>query len=111
MLIKGIVIQGKQRGHGLGFPTANIKFEGDLASGVYAGIVNFQGKEYRAAIFYGNDKKIMEAHILGISGDLYGKLIEIKPLKKIREVMKFESDEEMKQQIVADIKKIRNMFL
>ena len=101
--MKGIVIKGKQRGRILGFPTANISYENGIASGVYAGKVYFEGNEYRAAIFYGNDKKIMEAHLLDFSGDLYGQEIEIEVGKKIREVMKFENEEELKNQIIKDI--------
>jgi riboflavin kinase/FMN adenylyltransferase len=107
MKIKGTVIKGKQKGQGLGFPTVNIEYENGLASGVYSGKVNFQGKEYQAAIFYGNNKKIIEAHLLDFSGDLYGQEIEIEIEKKIREVIRFENIEELKKQIAKDIEQIK----
>jgi riboflavin kinase/FMN adenylyltransferase len=109
MLIKGSVVKGKQQGRGLGFPTVNVEYENGLASGVYNGKVNFQGKEFHAAIFYGNDKKIIEAHILDYSGDLYGQEIEIKIGEKIREVMKFENTEELIAQIKKDLEIINKL--
>jgi riboflavin kinase/FMN adenylyltransferase len=107
MMMKGIVIKGKQKGKELGFPTVNIELEDDLASGVYGGKVNVDGRRYRAAIFCGTDRKILEAHILDFSGDLYGQEIEIEVGKKIREVMRFENEEELKNQIIKDIEQIK----
>jgi riboflavin kinase / FMN adenylyltransferase len=105
MKIKGLVIRGKNKGKGLGFPTANLSLEGDLEvkSGVYAGMVNFDGKSYRSAIFIGKKCSVLEAHILDFSGDLYGGKIEVEIGKKIREVMKFDSDKELVKQIKKDI--------
>lgn len=107
MIIKGAVIRGKGKGKILGFPTANIEFSSNLPSGVYGGKVNIGGKRYRAAIFYGEGKKILEAHVLDFSGDLYGQIIEVEVAEKIREVKKFEAEKELKEQIVKDIKQIR----
>lgn len=109
MIVKGTVIRGKGKGKMLGFPTANIEFNSNLPSGVYGGKVNFQGKQYRAAIFYGEDRKILEAHLLDFSGDLYDRAIEVEVTDKIREVKKFENDKTMIEQIRDDIRRIAQL--
>ena len=106
IIISGKVIKGKKRGKALGFPTANIELLEEVNSGVYTGIVNAEGKKYPAGIFVSPDGKLLEAHLIGFSGDLYGKEIEAQIVRKIRDVMKFESDEELKKQIKKDIENI-----
>jgi len=103
--ISGIVINGLGKGNNLGFPTANLKVKEKLEDGVYAGKVFLNNKEYKAGIFIRED--ILEAHILDFKGDLYGKKIEVKIGKKIREVMKFKSDEELMKQVADDLKYIK----
>lgn len=107
MRIRGIVIKGKDKGRALGFPTANIKIGGECESGVYGGFVFINEKKYKAAIFIGQDKKILEAHILNFSGDLYGEEIEVEAGEKIREAMSFKSEEELKKQIERDLEIIK----
>ena len=102
--ISGIVIRGDGRAKKLDFPTANLDFDGNLESGVYAGKVEYVGKIYPAVIFLGRSRKFLEAHLLNFSGDLYGKKIAMEVGKKIREVMDFENDDKLKEQIVKDIK-------
>ena len=75
VIISGKVIKGKGIGKKLGFPTVNIKLIEKIESGVYAGFVRFGNKDYIAGIFVGPDKKLIEAHLIGFSGDLYGKEI------------------------------------
>lgn len=104
MKISGKVVGGKGKGKRLGFPTANILLEKEIESGIYAGSVMANNKKFKAGIFVSPDKKLLEVHLIGFSGDLYDKEIEVEIGKKIREVMKFESDGELKRQIKKDIK-------
>lgn len=104
--ISGKVIRGKRKGKELGFPTVNIELSEKIESGVYAGIVTADGKEYKAGIFVDPEETSLEAHLVGFSGNLYGEEIEIKLGNKIREVIKFESDEKLKEQIKKDIETI-----
>lgn len=106
MIISEKVVRGKGKGKKLGFPTVNIKLNKKIESGVYAGKVSYDGKEYKAGIFVGKDKKILEAHLIGFSGDLYGKKIEVEIQERIREAKKFGSDEELKRQIKKDIEHV-----
>lgn len=107
MKISGIVIKGRQKGKELGFPTANVVLRDEIGieDGIYAGKVIFEKKEYKAAIFVKDN--MLEAHILDFDGDLYGKEIEVEIGKKIREVIKFDNEEQLKKQIAKDIELIR----
>jgi riboflavin kinase / FMN adenylyltransferase len=104
MKIKGLVIKGRAKGKKLGFPTANVKLDKKLESGVFAGTVILGEKKYKAAIFVGSEGDILEAHILDFSGDLYGKEIEVIIKDKLRDIKRFNSDEELVEQIKKDIK-------
>jgi riboflavin kinase / FMN adenylyltransferase len=104
--ISGKVIQGKRKGKGLGFPTINIELAEKIESGVYEGSVRASDKNYKAGIFVNKEGTLLEAHLVGFSGDLYGEEIEIELGNKIREVIKFESEEKLKEQIKKDIETI-----
>jgi riboflavin kinase/FMN adenylyltransferase len=106
IIISGKVIKGKNKGRKLSFPTANIKLKDEIESGVYAGVIDVDGKKYKAGIFVSPDKQILEVHLIGFSGDLYGQEIEIEIGDRIREVMKFRSDKKLKEQIKKDIEYI-----
>src|SRR4030042_2799202 len=104
MKISGKVTKGKGRGKKLGFPTANIELAEKIESGVYKGFARVGGKKYKAGIFIDKNSNSLEAHLVGFSGDLYGKEVEIEMGEKIRDVIKFESDEELKGQITDDLR-------
>jgi riboflavin kinase / FMN adenylyltransferase len=106
--ISGKVIKGKGKGKEFGFPTVNIELQEKIESGVYAGLVKIFDKNYKAGIFVSPDGKLLEAHLIGFSGDLYDKEIEVEIQGKLREVKKFNSEEELKKQIKKDIEKISN---
>ena len=107
--LSGKVIRGEQIGRTIGFPTANIEYPQNIVKlpfGVYCGKVNNQN----VILNWGvkptvNNKKdaIVEIHIPNYNGDLYGQIIEIEVLKKLREEKKFENLEELKIQIKKDI--------
>lgn len=107
----GQVIQGDQRGRTLGFPTANIDPSEGLcpASGVYAGSVELSEEHYLCLInvgcrptFKGGQRRLIEVHILGFDGDLYGQSVELCFLSKLREEQRFTGIDELTIQIAAD---------
>jgi riboflavin kinase / FMN adenylyltransferase len=106
VIVSGKIIRGKRKGRILGFPTVNIKLKDEVESGVYAGSVRIGDKNYKSGIFVSPDGRLLEAHLVGFSGNLYGKEIEVEIVMRIRDVMKFENDEELKKQIKKDIKRI-----
>ncbi|MEO5635218.1 MAG: riboflavin kinase [Candidatus Paceibacterota bacterium] len=102
--IYGIVVRGKGYGRKLGFPTVNLDADAkDIPVGVYAGKGIINRKIYRAAIIISEGKS--EAHLLGYRGDAYGKEVTLKLKKFLREYKNFNSEKELIDQIVKDIKK------
>jgi len=109
MKISGEIIRGRGKGRRLGFPTINIILDKKIEGGVYAGIARTGGKKYKTGIFINPDKQLLEAHLIGFCGDLYGREIEIEIGEKVRDVMKFDGDEKLKKQIKRDVDAIRNL--
>lgn len=109
--IKGKVIHGKGLGKIVGMPTANLDFDitnTKIDIGVYASVVYLE-KEYVGVTNIGtrpsvdNDKKIsIETHILDFDRDIYGEIIEIELIEKIRDIKKFKNLEEVKMQVDKD---------
>lgn len=113
-IIKGKVEKGKQLGRTLGFPTANVYPEENIALprfGVYLAEVEISGEKLKAIVNVGvrptvNGKEpSVEAYIKGIERDLYGEEIKISFIKFIRGEKKFASVDELKKQIEADAEK------
>ena len=102
--ISGKVIKGKSRGKKLGFPTANIKLNEQFEDGVYGGTTIIGNKKYRSAIYIKDNS--LETHLLNFSGNLYDRTITVMVNKKIKDIMYFQNDEDLKQQIEKDIKLI-----
>jgi riboflavin kinase/FMN adenylyltransferase len=113
--VRGVVTPGDRRGRTIGFPTANIPTTSDLqvpADGVYAAwYIREDGKEYPAAVnigkrptFYDDvDKSLIEAHLIGFRGDLYGESAKVRFVRRLRGERKFEGIEPLKEQLVKDV--------
>lgn len=105
-LYTGIVQEGSKRARALGYPTVNIVYTGS-ETGVYAGNVLHDGTAYPAAAFADPERGVLEAHILDHHADLYGEIVSIELLEKIRDSRTFENDDALKAAIAADVAKIR----
>lgn len=105
-LISGKVIHGDDYGRKLGFPTVNLHIEDIelLPPGVYSGTGTLEGVEYRAGIVIGPKDKV-EAHLIGYSGDAYGKIVALEIKDFIREYKNFDTEAELINQIKEDLKK------
>ena len=119
-IVEGVVIGGKQIGRTMGFPTANLKFKENLIlprSGIYATKVYIGDKVYMGATNIGFnptvrvEKLSIETHILQFNEDIYGKTIKIEFLERIRDEKKFNSLDELKQQLKKDTKKIYEKYI
>jgi len=117
--ISGIVVSGRGRGTGLGFPTANLTPERELLPppGIYAAFAELEGKRYMAALNIGEKPTFadytytFEAYLLDFTGDIRGKKINILFVEKLRDIVKFDGPEPLKQQIAADVEKARTILL
>lgn len=117
--LSGEVVKGRSLGHTIGIPTANVLLTEGLAVpklGVYAGYATVEGKEYPAVTNIGSRPTVgghqvrMESWLLDFSGDLYGKQITLSLLKFLRPEEKFESLEELKEQIWKDAQQVREII-
>lgn len=114
--VTGVVHADRQVGHKLGFPTANISIDSDkfaLKNGVYKGRVTVDGKSYKTIINYGArptfnlDEKLIETHVIDYDGDLYGKEITLFFDAYMREILKFSSPEQLKEQLQKDVESVK----
>jgi riboflavin kinase/FMN adenylyltransferase len=109
--IDGRVSQGRQLGRELGFPTINLATrntllpEGVFATRVRVGslvVPSVTNIGYRPT-FKGSGK-VVESHLIGYSGELYGRDVRLFFDKKIRDEMQFENQDELIEQIHRDIR-------
>lgn len=112
--INGTVVQGKQLGRTIGFPTANISINEDYKlipnSGVYVVECKIENQSYFGMMNIGtnptventNQKQKLEVNIFDFDQDVYGKSINISFLKRIRSEQKFGSLDALKAQIAND---------
>ena len=115
--ISGEVIRGNQIGRTIGFPTANINYPNSIVRipfGVYSVNLTVENKLCQGIMNWGrkptinNSSPVAEIHIIGFNGDLYGKNISVNVLDYIRSEEKFNSIEELKQQIEKDLACLRS---
>lgn len=109
--IKGEVIHGAQLGRRMGFPTANIDARDltGIENGVYRSqVTTADGTVYRAMSNIGirpsvdGRCRLLETHLFGFSGDLYGHMIKIELIDKIRDEIHFASIDELRNQLELD---------
>jgi len=109
--VEGHVAQGDKRGREIGFPTANLKIEHTLlpAFGIYAVRAHLpDGRILDGAASFGLrptfalETPLLEVHLFGFDGDLYGALITVEFIAYLRPEKKFETIEALKAQIAAD---------
>lgn len=106
------VIEGKQIASKLGFPTANLLWAEDIVKlpyGVYFGYV-YMDKIFPAVINWGvkptfdsSNHELLEVHILNFNSQIYGKIINVAFVEKIRDEFEFPNIEELKKQIQKDV--------
>ncbi len=116
--IEGIVIGGNRLGRKLGFPTANIAIGNDVSieNGVYSSKVYVEGEEYCAMTNVGirpsvdGSKRLLETHLFGFKGLLYGLKLRVELYEKVRDERRFDSVEELRQQIMQDYDTIKRLM-
>jgi riboflavin kinase / FMN adenylyltransferase len=117
--IEGVVRRGDQRGRELGYPTANLEL-GDYQRpryGIYAVRVTLDdGSEYPGVANIGvrptfdPPQELLEAHLFGFDGDLYGRKVEVALHAYIREEKKFDGIEPLIAHMKEDEAKARHLL-
>lgn len=112
----GKVRTHNKRGKSLGFPTANVNLAKNIPEGIYVSKTKLSGKQFPSVTFIGEAKTFgetrfhSETYILDFNQNLYGKWISIELLKKIRKNKKFNSANELVNQIKKDEQEARKYF-
>ncbi len=117
--ICGRIAHGDKRGRTIGFPTANIKLHrhATAVNGVYA--VHMTGENNLSAYGVANIGKRptvdghslqLEVHLFDFNLELYGQQVCVEFKHKIRDEKRFDSFEELKQQIIKDSEQARQFF-
>ena len=117
--IEGMVQRGDQRGRELGYPTANLAL-GDYQRpkyGIYAVRVTLDdGSEYPGVASLGvrptfdPPQELLEAHLFGFDGDLYGRKVEVALHEYIREEKKFDGIEPLITHMKEDEAQARKLL-
>lgn len=120
--LSGSIVEGNHIGRQMGFPTANIHPSSPYKlipmNGVYAIRMELKGKLYKGMLNIGfrptidssSAVKTIEAHLFDGSGDFYDEPVVIHFVKRVRDEMKFNGLEALKQQLERDKKIIQALL-
>lgn len=115
----GKVVYGDQLGRTLGFPTANLKISQPSlpCRGVYAVSVSGAGLHCQDAVANLGVRPTLdgvrlrcEVHLMNFSGQLYGRHLRVRFLKKLRDEQRFDSAQALKTAISNDIETAKHFF-
>jgi riboflavin kinase/FMN adenylyltransferase len=117
--VEGRVVRGHERGRQLGFPTANLRPANRVIprGGVYV-TATLIGGEWRRSVtnvgvrptFEKEAEPSVETFVMNWGGDLYGDVLRVRFLHRLRDERRFDSVEELKRQIDADAARARKYF-
>ena len=117
--VEGRVVRGAERGASLGFPTANLHPQNRVIprNGVYVTATLIDGQWRRSVTNIGTrptfgptNQSSVETFVMNWSGDLYGDVVRVRFLHRLREEKKFGSIAELKSQIDRDVARAQNYF-
>jgi riboflavin kinase/FMN adenylyltransferase len=114
--LRGTVVEGDHRGRELGYPTANLQFDYAPAlpgRGIYTGRVSIPergvGPGHPALVsvgtrptFHDAGQLLVEVHLLDYDGDLYGAVLELELMHRLRDERRFASADELIEQMHRD---------
>jgi riboflavin kinase / FMN adenylyltransferase len=117
--VEGRVVRGHERGRTLGFPTANLRPVNRVIprGGVYVTATLIEGAWRRSVTnvgvrptFESEGEPSVETYVMDWAGDLYGDVVRVRFLHRLRGERRFNSVEELKRQIDADVERARKFF-
>jgi riboflavin kinase / FMN adenylyltransferase len=117
--VEGVIVRGDRRGHTIGFPTANLHPHNRVIPrfGVYATATLIDGKWRRSITNIGvrptfekDVEPSIETYVFDLDQELYGDVLRVRFLHRIRDERKFAGIDELKAQIEKDIAHAQNYF-
>jgi riboflavin kinase/FMN adenylyltransferase len=117
--VEGQIIHGFKRGRTIGFPTANLRPTNRVIPkyGVYATATLIEGRWRRSITnvgvrptFAGDNEPSIESYVLDFDGDLYGDVLRVRFLHRVRDERRFAGIDELKAQIERDTARARLYF-
>lgn len=118
--ITGIVVEGQKIGRKIGFPTANIEQADEYklitANGVYACRVEYEGKIFKGMGNIGvrptvnNSDLTIEVNIFDFDKEIYDEEITIYFIDRIRDEVKFDNLDGLKEQLGKDEIEVRELL-
>jgi riboflavin kinase / FMN adenylyltransferase len=117
--VEGRVVRGHERGRTIGFPTANLRPANRVIprGGVYVTATLIDGTWRRSVTnvgvrpTFGNDAEpSVETFVMDWVGDLYGDVVRVRFLHRLRDERRFAGIEELKRQIERDAARARKYF-
>jgi riboflavin kinase/FMN adenylyltransferase len=113
--IAGTVVHGREIGHTLGFPTANIATPNELipSDGVYAVLADVDGQRIKGACniginpTFGGKSRTIEVFLLDFAGSIYDHAITVHFVKRLRPVRNFPGSAALKEAIGRDVAETR----
>ena len=118
--IRGEVIHGDKRGRAIGYPTANMELGPYLRPrfGIYAvtGRLLATGEKLKGAASLGirptfdPPKELLEPYFFDFDREFYGQEIEVAPIRFLRPEMKFDSLDQLTQQMAEDCEAARKLL-
>lgn len=114
--IIGEVVEGRQIGRIIGYPTANILYPAGkipLKEGVYSVRATWEGNSYKGVANFGKQPTFggrwikLEVHLDGFDGNIYGKTLKVDFLSYLRPVCKFGDLEALRKQVGEDLRRVR----
>jgi riboflavin kinase / FMN adenylyltransferase len=118
---EGTIVRGDGRGRSMGFPTANIKVDGDVLAGdgVYvteADLVGATGTRHRGMTHvgrrptFGLEERTVETHLFDFDRDIYEATIRLHFHRRIRGTVAFSSADALMEQLRRDREEARRFF-
>jgi riboflavin kinase/FMN adenylyltransferase len=119
--LQGLVTHGDRRGRTIGFPTANLEYAREKvlpAGGIYACWAYLGEEKYKAAVNLGTnptftpDKQTLnvEAYLLDFKREIYGEMMRLEFIARLRDELKYDSVEALIQQIHRDVEQTRQIL-
>ncbi|HJT21356.1 MAG TPA: bifunctional riboflavin kinase/FAD synthetase [Nitrospira sp.] len=114
--ITGEVVRGEQRGHGLGWPTANLRPPPHRViplDGVYAARAGLDRATYDAVAYigtrptFGTGERLIEVNLLDQTGNLYGRTMTVEFVERLRGDYAFDSPQHLSAQIARDVEQAK----